>query len=107
MSLAERIQFETAFLCTGLCQYGQRPVVKDETVWVVIAYHDSMPASEIDQSRIQIFGCRSTGRHVRIVCPHYLHSIQVHVLQGFKIRLPAVLRLEVISHDFGLDQSGC
>ena len=72
MSLAQGIQLKAALLRTRLGKNRQRPVVQNETVWIVITYKYAMPAAEIHQLRIEILRSRRTCRHVRIIRPHDL-----------------------------------
>ena len=104
MSLAERIQLQTAFLCFRLRQYRYRIVIQDETVWIVIADQYPVLSSELHQLCIKLSRRRSACRHIRIIGPHDLDSAQVHLLQCFKVRLPSVLFLQIISEDFSLNQ---
>ena len=102
VGLAERIQFQTALFRSGYRQDGKRPVIQDETVRIVIADQDTVPAAEIRQFPIQLHGSRSSCRHVRIIRPHDLHSGQIHLLQRIEIRLPSVAGLQVIRNQSGL-----
>ena len=61
-------------------------------------------SSEGDKLLIQFSCSRSSCRHVRIVCPHDLHTAQIHSFQCLEIRLPAIFRLEVIGHDLRTGQ---
>ena len=104
VSLAQGVKFQTAFLCARLCEDGQRVVIENETIWIIVAYQDVMPEGEVYKFRIQLLSCRRSGGHVRVIGPHDLDAAQIHLLQSLEIRLPSVLRLKVIRNHLRLNK---
>ena len=80
-----------------------------EGIWIVVDYEYPVPPSEIHDPFIELGSRLGPGRHVRVIGPHDLHPIQVHVLELVEIRMPAVLPLQVVRDELRPGQlcGGC
>ena len=96
MSLTQGIKLQTALHRSRLSQNRDRTIIKNEAVRIVITYQYPVPTTEIHELSIKFFRCRSAGGHIGIVCPHYLHPLQIHLLQCLEIRPPSIALAKII-----------
>ena len=65
-----------------------------------------MPAGKVYQVFIgRTAGIAASG-HIRIIGPHQTDTAQIHFLQCFKVRLPAVVFPQIVGYDLCSEQSG-
>ena len=107
MGLAEGIELQAAVHRPLRGKDGERLVIENEAVWVIIDNQYVMLQSEIHEPLVQLRCGTAPGRHIGIVGPHYLHPFEVHSFQGFEVRMPAIVLLQVVGQDFRSHEPGC
>ena len=98
MALRHRVEFDAAVFCSGNLQQGHRAFVEDERIGIVVHNHYIVGTGELHQPHVCLASGVSSGRHVGIVCPHQLHSGEVHAFQFLKIGLPGIVLTQIVIH---------
>ena len=57
-------------------------------------------ASKINKFLKSFYVSITACRHIRVVCPHYLHTAEIHLLQLIKVRLPFSVITQIIIDNF-------
>ena len=96
VTLRHRIELYAAFFCSWYLQQRLWTVIDDEGVRVVINYNDIMFLSKANKTFVGSSASVTASRHVWIVRPHQFYLAEVHRLQLLKIRLPAIILLQVV-----------
>ena len=106
MGLGKGIHFQTSFHSARDGQDGQRLVVADKAVGVVVHDENAVTAAEIHQALIQLRGGLGSGGHTGIVGPHQFDAFQIHLFQSVEVRIPAVFFQQVVLHNTGIHHIG-
>ena len=60
-----------------------------------------MTTSKVDQLFVGLHTSIAACRHVRIVCPHQLHAVEIHLLKLFEVGLPSIILAQIVVYDLG------
>ena len=99
MGLTQGIELKAAIPSTIGGKDRDRFLCQDKGIWIVIDKENLVLFGEVHEPLVKLRGGTGASGHIRIIDPHQLDTLKIHVLKLVEIRKPAVLCLEVVGED--------